>query len=115
MIGKRVRTQRKSRGYSITKLARLAGVSKSYLSYIERDLQQNPSLQILSKIAITLDTTIEDLLDESFPADNNQKTDAIDKEWEVLIQIAIDEGMNKKDFKEFQNFLKFKDWEQDKK
>ncbi|MDQ0858415.1 transcriptional regulator with XRE-family HTH domain [Bacillus sp. V2I10] len=42
MIGERIKYLRQQKGYS---LAELAGVFKSYLSYIERDIQKNPSMQ----------------------------------------------------------------------
>ena len=44
MIGERIKQLRLEKGYSITELAEVSGVSKSYLSYIERNLQTNPSL-----------------------------------------------------------------------
>ena len=112
MIGKRIKQQRKKMGYSISELAKRAGISKSYLSYIERDLQNNPSLQFLSKLAITLDTTIEYLLgeEESKRTQNKQ----LDDEWQVLITKAIDEGMSKAEFREFREFVRFKNWQQDK-
>ncbi|SDM69473.1 helix-turn-helix domain-containing protein [Sediminibacillus halophilus] len=110
MIGNRVRNQRKKKGYSITELARAAHVSKSYLSYIERDIQQNPSLQILSKIASALDTSIDYLLGQQ-PEDNKKtKTAKLDKEWEGLFQKAIEEGMSKDDFRDLMEYVKFKNW-----
>ena len=40
---------------SMTELAEKAGVAKSYLSSLERNLQTNPSIQFLEKIAVVLD------------------------------------------------------------
>lgn len=112
MIGERIRKLRRKKRYSITELAKRAGVSKSYLSYIERDVQKNPSLQFLTKIAETLDTSMEYLLGNeekstSFPAD----IDMLDKEWTTLLQKAIEEGLSKEDFREFQNFVRFRNWQ----
>jgi len=111
MIGKRIKQQRNKMGYSISELAKRAGVSKSYLSYIERDLQNNPSLQFLSKIAVTLDTTLEYLLGE----ENVKRNEVLplDDEWQVLLTKAIDEGMSKDEFREFREFIRFKNWKQD--
>jgi XRE family transcriptional regulator of biofilm formation len=106
MIGQRIRKLRKVKGYSLTELANLADVSKSYLSYIERNLQKNPSLQFLSKIATQLDTSIEVLLGENKPAGK------LDEEWKTLIQHGIDEGMSKEDFREFKNFVRYKKWKE---
>ncbi|WP_449536948.1 helix-turn-helix domain-containing protein [Ferdinandcohnia sp. Marseille-Q9671] len=107
MIGSRVKELRKKKKLSITELARRAGVSKSYLSYIERDVQKNPSLQFLSKIAVTLDTSIEYLLGED-------EVDELDSEWTALLQRAIDEGLSKDDFREFQQFIQFRNWQNEK-
>lgn len=111
MIGSRIKELRKQKRLTITELAKRAGVSKSYLSYIERDVQKNPSLQFLTKISKPLDTSIEYLLGE-------EKTDTItneilDKEWTKLLMKAIDDGLNKEDFREIQNFIKFRNWKND--
>ncbi|WP_453995037.1 helix-turn-helix domain-containing protein [Bacillus nitroreducens] len=106
MIGSRIKELRKQRNLSITELSRRAGVSKSYLSYIERDVQKNPSLKFLSKIAATLDTSIEYLLGE----DPNHNHDVLDGEWTSLLQKAIDNGLSKEDFREFQQFIQFRNW-----
>jgi len=42
MIGERIKRLREKKGYSITELARLADISKSYLSQLERGMQCNP-------------------------------------------------------------------------
>ncbi|MDL4841809.1 helix-turn-helix domain-containing protein [Aquibacillus rhizosphaerae] len=118
MIGERIRNTRRKKGYSITKLATLAGISKSYLSYIERDIQQNPSLQVLSKIADTLDTSIEYLLGEQheqYTSLPKQDPPIMDEEWELLFKKAIDQGMSKKDFLEIHDFIKYKNWMSSKK
>ncbi|MBI0577489.1 helix-turn-helix domain-containing protein [Neobacillus cucumis] len=110
MVGTRIKKLREQKGYSITELAELAGVSKSYLSYIERNLQNNPSLQFLSKIAAPLDTTIPFLLgtndNESHPFIDQQ----LDEEWRTLIQKAIKEGMSIEDFKNYQDYIRFMNW-----
>ncbi|MDQ0175066.1 helix-turn-helix domain-containing protein [Bacillus chungangensis] len=108
LIGKRIKAMRKKKGLSITKLAKQAGVSKSYLSYIERNIQNNPSMQFLGKIAVPLDTTIEYLLDET---KTENKLAEIEKEWEAIVHRLIDAGISKEDFLEFQDFIKFKNWQ----
>ncbi|MRG85030.1 helix-turn-helix domain-containing protein [Salinibacillus xinjiangensis] len=104
MIGERIKRLRESKGYSITELAKRSGVSKSYISNIERDLQQNPSLQFLAKIADPLDSTVEYIL--------GMETEQVqlDDEWIELLKKAIDSGVTKKDFKEFQMFMKYMKW-----
>ncbi|MRH44597.1 helix-turn-helix domain-containing protein [Aquibacillus halophilus] len=111
MIGERMKIQRKIKGYSITKLASLAGVSKSYLSYIERGIQKNPSLQILSKVAVRLDTSIEYLMGEQSDPSVNFKR-KIDKEWEDILKQSIDEGMSKEDFLQVRDYIMYKNWKE---
>ncbi|MFE8702115.1 helix-turn-helix domain-containing protein [Cytobacillus sp. FJAT-54145] len=107
MVGERIKELRLKKGYSITELARIAGVSKSYLSYIERDVQKNPSLQFLSKIASTLETSIEYLLGE----EKSEIEKKLDDEWLTLIKKAIDSGISKDEFKSYLDFSKFKKWQ----
>lgn len=112
MIGERIRKLRKSKGYSLSELAEKAGVSKSYLSYLERDLQTNPSLQFLQKISISLGTNIEYLLDgRSTDKKMEQSRLVVDEEWKKLIQKAIREGMTKEDFVNYRNYLQFQKWQ----
>lgn len=104
MIGQRIKMLRQQKGYSITELAELANVSKSYLSYIERNLQNNPSLQFLTKLVEPLETNIEFLLGKE-PTDSK-----IDDEWKLLIENGIKEGISKEDFVKFKEFVRFQKW-----
>ncbi len=62
MNGKKIRTLRKDRGMTLNQLADQSGVSKSYLSYVERGLQKNPSVDILSKLANAMDIPFIELI-----------------------------------------------------
>ncbi|WP_449622379.1 helix-turn-helix domain-containing protein [Robertmurraya sp. Marseille-Q9965] len=104
MVGERIKQLRTKKGYSISELAKIAGVSKSYLSYIERNVQRNPSLQFLTKIAETLETSMEYLLEEEL----------LDEEWISLIKKAKDEGVTKEDFQQYLDFVRFKKWAEDR-
>ncbi|WP_018664686.1 helix-turn-helix domain-containing protein [Heyndrickxia acidiproducens] len=101
MIGNRIKELRLKKGLSINQLAERAGVSKSYISYIEREIRFNPSLEFLTKIAKPLDTTVEYLLQDVLTPRNN----LFDEEWESLLEEAIKEGMNKEDFIRMKNFI----------
>lgn len=113
MVGERLKELRQEKGYSISELAELAGVSKSYLSYIERDVQKNPSLQFLRKIASTLEIDVEVLLGPS-SSEIRSREFVFDDEWSRLLNKAIEEGMSKKDFREFRDYLKFRKWKETK-
>ena len=62
MIGKKIKALRIQKGYSLTKMAEETDISKSYLSYIERGIQQNPSIKVLSKISTLLNVSLEELM-----------------------------------------------------
>ncbi|MFZ0446774.1 MAG: helix-turn-helix domain-containing protein [Bacillus sp. (in: firmicutes)] len=114
MIGERIKQLRLEKGYSITELAEVSGVSKSYLSYIERNLQTNPSLQFLTKLLVPLDTTIEVLIGINNRKDNSTFEDHFDEEWKEILQKAISQGMNKEDFKKIRDFIEFNKWIKDR-
>jgi XRE family transcriptional regulator, master regulator for biofilm formation len=105
MLGKTIRRLREDKGYTMSELAKHADVSKSYLSQIERSLQNNPSLQFLNKVASSLDTSIDYLLGVEV-----ENFTELDEEWKDLIRIAIREGMQKEDFLEYRNFIKYENW-----
>lgn len=101
MIGKRIQHIRKEKGMSLSDLATKAGVAKSYLSSIERDIQTNPSLQFLEKIASVLDINVQDLLSLE---DN---IDSLDPEWLNLAREAMESGVSKEQFREFLEFTRW--------
>jgi len=116
MLGERLKKLRLSKGYSLSELSELAGVSKSYLSYLERNLQTNPSLQFLNKISATLETDIEYLLNGvSVKELELEQKHMLDDEWKRLVQRAIAEGMSKEDFINFKEYMEFQKWQGQKK
>ncbi|WP_174732842.1 helix-turn-helix domain-containing protein [Mesobacillus harenae] len=106
MVGERIKRLRVQKKYSINELADKAGISKSYLSYIERGIQENPSLQVLSRLARSLNTSVEDLMGTT-----GNETDFdpnVDKEWLHLIDEAIEHGISKEQFSFYLDFIKFR-------
>lgn len=95
MIGDRVKRLRKERDLSISELAVITGVAKSYISSIERNIKSNPSILILEKIAEGLDVPLLTILSENKTAEN------IDSEWLSLLKKAINTGLTKDQFEEF--------------
>lgn len=65
MLGKRVKEIRELKGFGLNELARIANISASYLSSIENNKRDNPSMDILKAIASALNTTIEDFFKEA--------------------------------------------------
>ncbi|MBN6186983.1 helix-turn-helix domain-containing protein [Aneurinibacillus sp. BA2021] len=103
MIGSRIRHLRRIKKMSLSQLARRAGVSKSYLSFIERDLSKNPSIHFLEKVASVLDVPVNSML---VPEANHTKEP--DLEWQELAEEAISSGISKQEFRAFIEFTKWK-------
>ncbi|UOQ45388.1 helix-turn-helix domain-containing protein [Halobacillus salinarum] len=104
MIGDRIQKIRKDRHMSLSELAERAGVAKSYLSSIERNIQSNPSIQFLEKIAKELDVSMNYLLH----GDNVEIEGALDDDWLELVQQAMNSGVSKEQFREFLEFNKWR-------
>jgi XRE family transcriptional regulator of biofilm formation len=102
MIGNRVKQLRSEKGLSINELAERAGVAKSYLSSIERDIQSNPSIHFLEKISVVLGVPIETL----FPGKKIEL--ALDPEWSQLVRDAMASGVSKEQFSEFLEYNKWR-------
>ncbi|MBU5213729.1 MULTISPECIES: helix-turn-helix domain-containing protein [Heyndrickxia] len=105
MIGQRIKKFRLQKQLSLSELAERAGIAKSYLSSIERNLQSNPSVQFLEKIAAVLGISVNLLLHDQIDETN---TTELDSEWESLVREAMNSGVSKEEFKEFLEFNKWK-------
>ena len=88
MIGDRVKKIRQEKKISLSELALKAGVAKSYLSSLERNLQTNPSIQFLEKISAVLGVPVDSLILEQ------PKKDELDSEWMKLVQEAMESGVS---------------------
>ncbi|MBA9025666.1 helix-turn-helix domain-containing protein [Peribacillus huizhouensis] len=106
MIGENIVKIRKRRGYSLSKLAELTNISKSYLSNIERNLNKNPSLQIMLKIAAVLNVDLETLL----KTDKDEDT-YIEKEWVDFVKELKELGVEKKEIKQYRTLIEFIKWQ----
>ena len=109
MIGQRIQHLRKKNALSLTELSQRAGVAKSYLSSIERGLQQNPSIQFLEKISEVLGVSVEVLIHDNKTV---QAVNTLDREWEQLVREAMASGVSKEQFKQF---LESNQWKFNKK
>lgn len=104
LLGEKIKQLRQQRGMSLTELAEKANVSKSYLSTIERDIQKNPSIQFLEKIAEVFGISILDLIRDT----DEETVQPLDQDWLDLIKEAMDAGIDKKTFKEFLDYQKWR-------
>ena len=106
MIGERIQRLRKKNNFSLTELSEKAGVAKSYLSSIERGIQQNPSIHFLEKVGVVLGISVEEFLQTETVQDPHN--DPLDIEWTDLAREAMLSGVSKRQFKEFLEFNKWK-------
>ncbi|KIL41899.1 transcriptional regulator [Gordoniibacillus kamchatkensis] len=104
MIGKKVKQLRLEQGLSLTELAEKAGVAKSYLSSIEREVQSNPSIHFLEKISAVLGVQLETIIHNQNP----QPKEQLDEEWLSLVREAMESGISKEQFAEFLEYNKWR-------
>ena len=62
-IAARIKFFREQKGYTVNKLANLAGISQSYLRSVELG-QTNPTIETLSELCWALDISLRDFFDE---------------------------------------------------
>ncbi|MDQ0254398.1 XRE family transcriptional regulator of biofilm formation [Evansella vedderi] len=108
MIGERVKRYRKEAGMTLTELAERAGVAKSYLSALERNIQTNPSVQFLEKVAAVLNISIDHLIKDNVESVSAEDGKNIDNEWVKLVREAMNSGVSKEEFRDFLEYNKWK-------
>ncbi|WP_068673103.1 helix-turn-helix domain-containing protein [Oceanobacillus sp. Castelsardo] len=106
MIGEKIKQLRKEKKMSISELAERAGVAKSYLSSIERNLQSNPSIQFIEKISEVLGVTVNELLNDE--TNQSVEYETLDNEWLDIVREAMDSGVTKEQFREYLEFNKWR-------
>jgi XRE family transcriptional regulator, master regulator for biofilm formation len=102
MIGDRVKKLRLEKRMSLSELAEQAGVAKSYLSSLERNLQTNPSIQFLEKISSVLNVPVDHLINEHI------NKEELDSDWMSIVKEAMDSGVSKEQFRDFIEFNKWR-------
>ncbi|TFE01695.1 helix-turn-helix domain-containing protein [Jeotgalibacillus salarius] len=113
MIGPNIYKYRVEKGYTLSELAEKAGVSKSYLSNIERNLKQNPSIQLLEKVANVLEVDLKELLLSVQTADKPSED-----EWTNFLNELNSsklEGVEIKDYLSILAYIKWKKKQDDQK
>jgi XRE family transcriptional regulator, master regulator for biofilm formation len=108
MIGKNIYVLRKEKGLSLSELAERAKISKSYLSNIERNINQNPSIHVVKKIASVLQVDLKALL-KTDTSEDEQKLP--DKEWLDLVTELKESGIEKENIQEYKTLIEFIKWQ----
>ena len=94
MIGKRIAKRRKDLGLKQAEVCERAGINDKYLSCIER-ATSIPSLEVIMKLALALDTTPDTFLTGSIRYDSD--------EWRDVAEIM--RGMNAKQLELARSFM----------
>ena len=108
MIGTNIYKHRKQRGLTLSDLAEQAQLSKSYLSNIERNLNQNPSIQIVERIANVLRVDFRILL-----GIDTVNLEVLDDEWIRFINELRESGVEKEQLHEYKMVLEFAKWKKE--
>ncbi|WP_027955582.1 helix-turn-helix domain-containing protein [Halobacillus kuroshimensis] len=105
MIGRNIKRVRKQQGITLSELANRSGISKSYLSNLERDLKQNPSIQIMKNIAGVLRVDIEEIIDPI----KGEETKRMN-EWGDFVAVASEYGLEQDMLDEYKEVIAFIHW-----
>ena len=107
MIGRNIQELRKRKGMTLTQLAANAGISKSYLSNIERGVNQNPSIEVLKRLAVVLHADLKTLLriDDGIEPEENLNQELID-----LIEELRTTVIEKEEMEEYRALIKYIKW-----
>ena len=108
MIGRNIYKIRMKQGLTLSELAERAQISKSYLSNIERNINQNPSIQIIEKIASVLKVDFRMLLGTML--DNPVFPDA---DWLDFVNELKRSGVKKEQLQEYKMVLEFAKWKKE--
>lgn len=113
MIGKNIAEIRKRRGYTLSELSQLAKISKSYLSNIERNINRNPSVDVIQKIAKVLSVDLVTLLNSESDSDHDRHP-FIEKEWIDFVSKLKNLGLDKEQLDQYDTLIEFIKWKNQK-
>lgn len=101
-IGNNIKRIRLRKGMTLSDLAERAQISKSYLSSIERDLNQNPSIHIIEKIASVLVVDFRTII-------GSEPTQyyIYEEEWIKFVNELKKSGVDKDQLQEYKMVIEF--------
>ncbi|WP_313799851.1 helix-turn-helix domain-containing protein [Cytobacillus sp.] len=111
MIGNNIVRIRKKRGYTLSEFAELANISKSYLSNIERNINKNPSLEVMQKIAKVLNVDLITLLKPSTDLDKHLY---VEQEWVDFLNELKELGIEKEEIQRYKTLIEFIKWQNER-
>ncbi|UPM54167.1 helix-turn-helix domain-containing protein [Gottfriedia acidiceleris] len=108
MIGKNIQEIRIKKGLTLSELAEKANISKSYLSNIERELNDNPSIQVVEKISKVLGVEFRTLLG------TNTENNKLENDYIDLIKELVEIGIGREELREYKKVFEFVKWKNSK-
>lgn len=111
MFGNYISHIRKTQGYTLSQFANRVGISKSYLSNIERQLKRNPSIQVMERIASALNMDLNELLQNET---DQVKAQHLEKEWIDFMNEFKKTGIDKTQIQEYKILVEFLKWYNDR-
>lgn len=110
MIGKNIAEHRKAQRMTLSELAKRSNVSKSYLSNIERNVNQNPSIAVLERIANVLNVDVNFLIGDKEEVENQKRC----SEWTEFVSELKKAGVRKDQIHNYKELIEFIKWKQNK-
>ncbi|OKL36556.1 helix-turn-helix domain-containing protein [Domibacillus mangrovi] len=105
MIGEIIQKIRKKKGITLSELADRANMSKSYLSNIERNVNQNPSIQVMEKLASVLEVDLHTLL-----GIKAEPTLSSERDWIDFVKELKKAGIEKEQIQDYKSVIEFIKW-----
>ncbi|MFD1852010.1 helix-turn-helix domain-containing protein [Oceanobacillus bengalensis] len=109
MIGEKIQKIRKSKGMTLSDCAERANISKSYLSNIERNINQNPSIQIIERIATVLAIEVSSLISV-----NTMRNQEQENEWTEFVRELKKSGVKSHELQQLRTVIEFAKWQNQK-
>ncbi len=109
MIGRKIVELRKKRGMTLSELAERANVSKSYISGLERNINDNPSIQVINKIAAILEVNVTTLIESE-----GKPQECVEREWREFVSELKETGIDKNHIEEYRTLIEFIKWQKEK-
>lgn len=105
MIGKNIYRIRREKGITLSAVAEQANISKSYLSNLERGLNQNPSIYIMKKVSQALDVDLQEILGD--------RSKLPESEWLNFVNELKQSGVEKEQLPAYKKVIEFVKWQQE--
>ena len=91
LVGMRIKSLRRGKGYSQEKLAELAGINAKYLSSVERG-EENPTLDLFIRVSQSLKVDINEMFNIEY---ESQTPQALRKKLQSLVAEIKDQDLSR--------------------